>query len=138
MKWDINFDIFIKRIEHIVVFNKLVENGSLYPELFKNYKSCSYNDYNYRAVKRNLEFNITPEEFDNYVLGDCYICGCGKITNINHRNGVDRFDNTKGYTIENCRSCCSNCNYLKRDYNYKDFIDKCAMIYNNGLKCKSN
>jgi hypothetical protein len=37
-------------------------------------------------------------------------------------NGIDRRDNAKGYTIDNCLPCCENCNYIKRDIPYEDFM----------------
>lgn len=30
-------------------------------------------------------------------------------------NGIDRLDNTKGYTPENSVACCKHCNSLKGD-----------------------
>ncbi len=52
-----------------------------------------------------------------------------KNNKLIHRNGIDRFDNTIGYIKDNCRSCCSLCNYLKRDSSYEKFINKIKRIY---------
>lgn len=43
-------------------------------------------------------------------------------------NGVDRVDNTKGYTLENCVTCCAEANYAKRALSYADFIKLCEDI----------
>lgn len=54
---------------------------------------------------------------------------CGKKPTHSHKNGIDRVINTVGYTSENSKSCCGNCNYIKRDNKYDDFIHKCMLIY---------
>ena len=43
-------------------------------------------------------------------------------------NGIDRKNNDMGYTINNCVSCCSKCNYLKGSLNYKEFINHVKLI----------
>jgi len=45
-------------------------------------------------------------------------------------NGIDRIDSSKGYTIDNCVSCCTECNYAKHEMSvdeYKSFIQR---VYN--------
>ena len=44
-------------------------------------------------------------------------------------NGVDRLDSSVGYTEENCVSCCSMCNYMKKDTDISSFIRKCCEIH---------
>ena len=39
----------------------------------------------------------------------CIYCGS------KYRIGLDRIDNTKGHTRENCRPCCGNCNLILID-----------------------
>ena len=55
---------------------------------------------------------------------------CGKINTDYHQNGLDRIDSSVGYLETNVYSCCGNCNYMKNNYTYKEFIDKCLLIYN--------
>jgi hypothetical protein len=43
-------------------------------------------------------------------------------------NGIDRVDNNKGYTIENCVPCCTAVNYAKLDMSYSDFIQLCKEV----------
>jgi hypothetical protein len=57
---------------------------------------------------------IYHEGLEEKTKESCYLCG--KEENETHKNGIDRFDNTKGYTEENIRSCCVSCNYMKKDY----------------------
>jgi 5-methylcytosine-specific restriction endonuclease McrA len=35
----------------------------------------------------------------------------------------------KGYTVDNVVSCCSQCNTIKWDMSYSDFINKIKTIY---------
>jgi hypothetical protein len=59
----------------------------------------------------------------------CYICG--KKSSDEHKNGIDRYDNTKGYTLDNIRSCCWNCNFMKKNYDHDILINKFMLIYKN-------
>ena len=128
MKGTTGHNIFIQRTEHILSYLKFVD-GSLFPDVFANFKSSCYSAYNCRATKKGFEFTIDKEYFITETNKPCYLCG--KKPDYLHKNGLDRFDNYKGYTQENVKSCCANCNFIKRDYIYKDFIDKCLLIYEN-------
>jgi len=47
---------------------------------------------------------------------------CGVWVGVEARvDGVDRVDNTKGYTKENCVPCCKICNRLKSDLTKEEF-----------------
>lgn len=53
---------------------------------------------------------------------DEYI-GSGKTKNINRKYNLDRKDNSKGYTKDNCVVCCSLCNYVKgRHLTYEEML----------------
>jgi hypothetical protein len=43
-------------------------------------------------------------------------------------NGVDRVDNTKGYTIENCVPCSKEANAMKMAFGHDEFIALCKEI----------
>jgi hypothetical protein len=72
-------------------------------------------------------FELSKEDFKQKRKESCYLCG--KEESITHKNGIDRFDNKNGYTYDNTKSCCGDCNYLKRDNDYSEFIDKLMMVY---------
>uniref|UniRef100_A0A6G6AB97 Uncharacterized protein n=1 Tax=Borely moumouvirus TaxID=2712067 RepID=A0A6G6AB97_9VIRU len=129
MKNSLNESTFILMCAHITTYNIMNEVG-LYYHVFNNYSGSSYNDYTSRAKKKNLNFGISKEYF-NKIRDEnpCYICG--KYSNENHKNGIDRVDNTQGYNIENCKSCCGDCNYLKREITHIKLIMKCSLIANN-------
>lgn len=91
------------------------------------------------AKSRGHKFILTKEEFKEIISQDCYYCGT-KPGNIykDHRlngsytyNGIDRVDNSKGYTKENCVPCCFQCNVWKKADNQQDFIDHANKISEN-------
>lgn len=44
-------------------------------------------------------------------------------------NGIDRLDSNIGYNIENCVTCCKQCNIMKNVWSEKDFLNKIKEIY---------
>jgi hypothetical protein len=126
MKGCLDKDIFIERVEHIATYNKFVE-GKLYPNSFKDYNPY-YESYILRADQKGFIFDISEELFDTITNCPCYTCG--KLSTKEHQNGLDRIDSSIGYIENNVYSCCGNCNYMKNNYSYKIFIDKCVLIYN--------
>jgi hypothetical protein len=125
MKKCLDWHIFIKRCEHMATYNNIYI-GKLCYDAYSDYGSVSYNEYKLGASKRNVEFNLTKKEFNKIVQKLCYLCG--KQNTDTHQNGCDRIDNTKGYNIDNCKACCSQCNFMKHDYPYDILINKCKKI----------
>ena len=126
MKNTLNEATFILMCAHIARMNHMLKFDS-YDYVFNNYKNTSHNSYKRGAHERNLSFEISKEYFENTTRNDpCYIClrSSGK----DHCNGIDRVDNSKGYTLDNCKSCCGDCNFLKRDLDHDTFIYQCAFI----------
>ena len=87
-------------------------------------KENRYNIYKKNAKKRNLEFNLTREEFYNLTSKPCEYCG-----DIQDYNGIDRIDSSKGYETSNCVPCCEICNKMKLNYSKKDFLYQVQKIY---------
>jgi hypothetical protein len=136
MKKSLSYGIFTKRIEHILVHNKIIEKGNLYPEIFSNHiYGINFKTYQHSASRKKFDFDITEYQFKKITSEDCYICG--KNNSSEHHNGIDRYDSKIGYLFENCRSCCGECNYMKNNYDYEDMFDKFTLIYNNlnGKNC---
>ena len=87
--------------------------------------------YKTNARKRNLEWALSDEEL--YILSqmNCHYCGVKPsrtVQTINKRgsvivNGIDRRDNTLGYTITNCVASCAMCNRSKMDLSMSEFQD---------------
>lgn len=131
MKGALDNVTFIKRAEHILTHQGII-NGKLHIGSFANHKNSNYNNYKKGAIERNYEFKLSEQEFNNIINQNCYICG--KKNNTQHMNGIDRYDNTVGYTIDNCRPCCGQCNFMKKDLNYDYLLQKLLIIHNN---CKN-
>jgi hypothetical protein len=115
---------FIKRCQHISKhFNG---DGILNKEIWSDSKSVPYKQYLTRAAKKDYEFSLTKQQFFLITEENCYYCD--KENTITHKNGIDRKDNKIGYTIDNCVSCCRECNYMKAALNDDDFIQICKKI----------
>jgi len=90
-----------------------------------NYKNPpSYSSYKKGAMSRHLAFSLTKEEFANISMKNCVYCGC------KGPNGIDRINNTKGYSNENCVPACKHCNYAKGNLSSKDFYTWLKRIIN--------
>jgi hypothetical protein len=103
--------------------------------------------YRNNAKTRNYHWGLTTEMFRHLASQDCFYCGlapqpnaCGKNTYLRtttkqtseHRDevaeakmlctsGVDRVDNTLGYTPDNVVPCCKYCNRAKLDYSPQEW-----------------
>lgn len=117
---------FIKKVCHIHKFNESNWKRLMFPEVFENHQNVRYCDYNYRADKYE-KWDLTEELFNQIFIKNCYLCG-KEPTNL-HKNGIDRVNNNIGYEVNNMKSCCMDCNYLKFEYTLDDFLDKCHKIY---------
>jgi len=126
MKGCLDKNIFLQRVEHIMTYNKFIE-GRLFPEAFIKYNS-DYATYVTSARNKKLKFKLSRELFYVLTKNECYMCG--KQNTKKHQNGLDRIDSKEGYIESNLKSCCGNCNYMKSNYEYKKFMDKCMLIYN--------
>jgi len=95
--------------------NSIHKHGQTIKGKFTHYKSG--------AKQRGLEFSLTKEQFETYWQKSCFYCG-DKIKTI----GLDRIDNSKGYTIDNVVPCCKICNRMKMNLNKDEFILQCKKI----------
>jgi hypothetical protein len=121
---------FIKRCQHIS--SQFGGNGILNKDVWPDSNSTVYSKYLYRASKKDLDFALTKEQFTNFTANNCYYCD--KESSKTHTNGIDRKDNSIGYIIENCASCCSQCNYMKGSLTEDDFIETCKRVSDYNLK----
>lgn len=119
-------NLFFLRIENILTHNERI-CGNRHLEAFPNFLSGDYDDFAKSAKVRKIEFHLTKPEFTEITKLDCYLCG--KSNRINHRNGIDRFNNDLGYTVENARPCCNTCNMMKNRFSHSDLMEKFERIY---------
>ncbi len=85
--------------------------------------------YRVAARIRGVVWELTEAEFDTLTQQPCIYCGappskvCQPTRNGSFTwNGLDRFDNTLGYTSDNTVTCCATCNHAKRDMTFEQFI----------------
>lgn len=94
-----------------------------------------YARFKYQAIKRNLEFKLTIEQVENLISKECYYCAVKpnnylsvhKVSNLIY-SGIDRRNNSKGYTVENCVASCWGCNRMKGSMSEDEFISHCKKI----------
>ena len=77
------------------------------------------------ATARNYSVQITYAQFCEIITMPCIYCGENE-----KRIGIDRVDNTKGYTIENSAPCCTPCNMMKKAMLVEQFTAHIKKIYN--------
>ncbi len=91
------------------------------------------------AKKRNIEFNLTKEEFLWFTKQDCNYCGDGpsnvyKSTSGSGDyiyNGIDRVNPKLNYTFDNCVPCCKTCNVSKTDKSLEEYNEWLIRLINN-------
>jgi hypothetical protein len=129
IKCDILDECLMRKIEHILNYLGLIETNNYYPDDFEDHVSGSFSSYKKRAEKKNLPFELSSNEFLEITLMDCYLCG--KKTEDNNLNGIDRIDSDKnaGYIFGNIVPCCADCNYMKNKYDLNIFISKIYEMY---------
>ena len=109
-----------------------------------NFRSL-FSSYKYRSRQKKYDFNLTLEEFELMTLSDCFYCGTAPMNLRNGAkhssyknksdhlpykyNGLDRVDNSKGYTKENAVSCCSICNTAKHQMSKNEFYTWIHRVY---------
>lgn len=103
------------------------ENREKYREYFRNRRKTvegKYSKYKYRAKKGGRIFSLTLTQFRSLTSQSCHYCGEKLSTTV----GIDRKDNTIGYTLKNSVPCCWPCNKLKGSRAYDDFVLRCKKI----------
>ena len=115
----INSKVNIKKAQEAV---RLPKGEASFNSLLSSYKMG--------ANERDYSFELTKEEFRKLTKQDCYFCGdkpskeYGDIHGYNGSyiyNGVDRLDNSLGYSIDNCVTSCTVCNLMKRTLGEQEF-----------------
>ena len=114
---------------HPCAYRRLEGKSNLRP-----YESL-YNWLIKQASRTARDCTITYSQFLQFTkIKHCHYCGDAILWaefNIN-KNGsayyLDRRESAKGYTKENCVVCCSMCNAMKRDFEYKEFLSKVRKI----------
>jgi hypothetical protein len=93
------------------------------------------------AEGKGLEIDLTRDDYAKIVAQPCHYCGIpapfrkhwsyrGGI----YAHGIDRVDNSKGYTKENSVSCCKACNYAKHTMSVDEFLVWVKRVYEHSVQ----
>lgn len=93
--------------------------------------------YKRGAKLRNLEYNLSKEQFLFLTRKNCYycnsepsqVCRSENYSGDYVYNGIDRKNPKQGYFFENCVSCCYRCNKAKGDFSEDEFFDLIRDVY---------
>lgn len=91
----------------------------------------------HNAKKRGIPFHLSIDEVLELTSGNCWYCGAepelrrrvwkshtaGWEKTVEFKsNGIDRVDNSLGYIVGNCVSCCRECNRMKSTMSRDEFL----------------
>lgn len=112
----------------------------------------AFKNYQKNASRDGKEFTLSLEQFRRITSKPCTYCGrppSGLTRGRQRKNpvaadaggghgdythsGIDRLDNTRGYTPDNCLPCCKDCNYAKHTKTFHEFKDWIARLTSNLL-----
>jgi hypothetical protein len=98
-------------------------------------------NYRCRSARIGVEFAISRRYFKHLTKSNCFYCGSPPSNLRYYRrvhtirnykpylfNGVDRVDNTKGYSESNAVACCKKCNQMKNKYTMTEYIEHCRKV----------
>lgn len=93
------------------------------------------------AKARGYEVSLTPEQIVGLMSQPCRYCGTMNSNLSSHPeyhgtfayNGIDRVDNSLGYTIDNVVPCCKHCNIAKRDRTTDQFLAWIARVFEHSV-----
>lgn len=97
-----------------------------------------YDGYKRNAIKRGYCFELFFEDFLLITKSNCVYCGAepNQVEDRKYNaygtytyNGIDRVDNTKGYTLDNVAPCCGICNIMKRAMSEDGFLTHIKRIH---------
>jgi hypothetical protein len=97
----------------------------------------NYNQYKRNAKLRKISCLISFEEFKTICSKPCFYCQSPPEERPSQRgrssifaSGIDRKNNSDGYTIENSVPCCTWCNRAKNSYSVEEFVHHCIKVAN--------
>lgn len=79
------------------------------------------------AAKRNeREMSLSFDEYLNLIAKPCFYCN-GNLSEAGY--GLDRIDCNHGYSLNNVRPCCRDCNVAKSSMSETQFKEWVIQIY---------
>lgn len=90
---------------------------------------ASWKSVEYGAEKRGYEFDLSLEDFAEIAWQK----PCTYCRSKQSGYGIDRIDNNKGYSKDNCVSCCLRCNSMKSDQSLEQWLEQ-MRVASRGVK----
>uniref|UniRef100_A0A6C0DS92 Uncharacterized protein n=1 Tax=viral metagenome TaxID=1070528 RepID=A0A6C0DS92_9ZZZZ len=111
------------------IFNGATASKAFYEDWSEYYGRNSYHNYsNYKKMaerNRDIEMEITQEDWDRLTRQACYLCGFRSVRGI----GLDRVDNSERvYRLDNLKPCCGTCNDIKSTFSLDQIKAHAARI----------
>lgn len=110
------------------ILSRLPDNAGVINHLILQYKR--------HAKNRNIDFNLSFEQFKNIISQNCEYCGSPPSNNKITKNcsgflysGIDRVNSNIGYNVSNCVPSCKTCNLAKRDLTKEDFLSWISRVF---------
>jgi len=119
----IHFGCAIRCIDCKVIRRRVVQQTNKEKNQYHKKPKCRYATYKRGALRRGYAFELTLEEFSELWNKPCMYCA-DTINGI----GIDRINNSVGYTATNVIPCCTTCNWMKHSMTQEEFINKCKQI----------
>lgn len=101
-----------------------------------------FGSYQLKCEKKKICFSLSKERFKELINISCFYCKTAPKNSLILRNktegnknfiynGLDRMDNSKGYTDENVVPCCKKCNLMKKDMSIEEWLSQMRLILEN-------
>lgn len=96
-------------------------------------------DYRRNARVRKIKWSLSYPQFLKIISNVCHYCGALPVRqtrisrgkrrfSLERMHGIDRKNNTDGYTLENSVACCKQCNFAKYIFSEAEFIQHCERV----------
>lgn len=74
------------------------------------------------ACQKDKTCRLSEDDKIDLWSSECYLCGRSPAF------GIDRVDANIGYEKDNCKPCCTQCNYMKKDWSLQGFLGHIVRI----------
>jgi hypothetical protein len=104
-------------------------------------ESSAYRRFKSYEFDSKHEFEISFGYWKFLTKQVCYYCGKppSQVYDVDGLkgsytyNGIDRLDNERGYTRDNCVACCKECNRAKLEMDAEEYIEHCRRVVRHSL-----
>jgi hypothetical protein len=109
-----------------VLTERTLKNRKNLVNPWRSVMRASYNQYQRRCLRDNIYWCLSLEDFEKLTAKNCHYCNkkpenCAR--KIFTYSGLDRKNNSQGYSSGNTVPCCRECNSIKGAYlSYEEML----------------